>query len=235
MVTQDLHTYQPFNQELDHVRNQVLKMGGMVEHQIRQAINGWDREDVALLQKVFEGDLQVNQLEVDLDELCRQVIARRQPIAVDLRLLTTVMKLTTDLERIGDEASKIARLADKMIAEGVDSSVKSLLLLETAEKVIGMLRESLDAYARLDTHTAGQVMVKDGEVDAAVKLMTMRMVEKMERQEQPVLMGVRLILMAKALERIGDHATNIAEDVIYMVKGKDVRHRDLDDVLSHAG
>lgn len=235
MGTHDLHTYKPFNQELEHVRNQVLKMGGLVEHQIRQAVNGWDREDVTLLHGVLESDAEVNRLEVELDELCRHVIARRQPIAGDLRLLTTVMKLTTDIERVGDEASKIARLAEKILADGIDAKIKFPQFVQAAELAIVMLREALDAYARLDTHAAGQVVVKDAQVDEAVHSITLRMIEVMETHSQPILTGVRVILMAKALERIGDHAKNIAEDVIYMVKGKDVRHQDLDQVLSQAG
>ncbi|MES2206440.1 MAG: phosphate signaling complex protein PhoU [Pseudomonadota bacterium] len=235
MSNHDLHTYKPFNKELEHVRNQVLRMGGLVEHQILQAMNGWERADTEVLSTVFASDAEVNRLEVELDDLCRHIIARRQPIAGDLRVLTTVMKLTTDIERVGDEASKIARLAEKLILEGVDPVFKCAKLFEASELARLMLRDALDAYARLDSHSAGQVMAKDATVDALVQSVTMDVINIMEEHTRPVTPGVRVILIAKAIERIGDHAKNIAEDVIYMVKGKDVRHQNLDHVLSQAG
>jgi phosphate transport system protein len=230
-----LHTYKPFDQELDQVRGHVLRMGGMVEDQIRFVARGWEHEDVSLLFKVLEHDESVNRLEVEIDDLCRHVMARRQPIAGDLRILTTVLKLTTDVERIGDEASKIARLAEKNIATGVIPALKPVQFQEAAEAVGVMLREALDAYARMDTHAAGQVVLKDDHVDALVKTITLDVVDYLTQHAEHVLLGVRVILMAKAIERIGDHAKNIAEDVIYMVKGKDVRHQNIDQILTHAG
>jgi phosphate transport system protein len=235
MTTQESHTYKPFDHELDQVRDHVLRMGGLVEDQIRLAARGWEHEEVSLLFKALENDAKVNSLEVEIDDLCRHVIARRQPIAGDLRILTTVLKLTTDVERIGDEASKIARLAEKNLAAGIVSALKFPQFFAAAEAVGIMLREALDAYARMDAHGAGQVVIKDDHVDSLVQAITLDAVGYLEGHPEHALSGVRVILMAKALERIGDHAKNIAEDVIYMVKGKDVRHQGIDHVLSQAG
>jgi len=168
-------------------------------------------------------------MEVDLDELCSHIIARRQPAAVDLRLLITVIKTITDLERIGDEAEKIGRMA-KLIHTAERQHLPRLDLSYVAGRALAMLRQSLDAFARLDVSEAMRVVKLDSEVDEAFRAIMRQLITFMMEDPRTITRSLEILFIAKAIERIGDHAKNMAEYVIYMVKGRDVRHTSIEEV-----
>lgn len=227
----DAHTHHisnKFNEELDQIRNRLMEMGGLVEQQMDQALRAIIQQDTALAEKVVRGDERINRMEVGIEEACTRVIARRQPAASDLRLLITVSKAINDLERIGDEASKIARLAitlggTKQAAPGYDD------LKHIGYRVQAMTQRGLTAFARLDTETALQVAQEDDWVDATYLSAMRNLISHMKTNPGNIDEVMAIIWALRALERIGDHARNLAEDVIYLVKGEYVRHRRVDD------
>jgi phosphate transport system protein len=206
------HTSKQFDAELESVRSRVLHMGGLVEQQITRAMEALISGDMELIEKTIADDHRVNALEVELDESCSHIIARRQPAAGDLRLLITVIKTITDLERIGDEAEKIARMA-KLIHGAGRMHMPRMDLSNVADRALAMLRQSLDAFARLDVSEAMAVVRQDSAVD-----------------DRTITRSLEILFIAKAIERIGDHSKNMAEYVIYMAKGRDVRHVSIDEM-----
>ena len=224
------HTSKQFDAELDTVRAQVLQMGGLVESQIRLAIEALVSDDVPLMNRVINDDHRVNAMEVQIDESCNQIIARRQPAAGDLRMVMTVVKTITDLERIGDEAAKIARMGKLL------SQRKSLILpryteiKHAAELALDMLRKSLDAFARLDLAYAAQVVRQDELVDEEFRTIMRYLITFMMEDPRTISTALEILFVAKAIERIGDHAKNMSEYVVYMVKGKDVRHVTVEEI-----
>jgi phosphate transport system protein len=224
------HTSKQFDNELESVRARVLQMGGLVEHQITQAIQALSDGDVDLADRINAQDHEVNALEVGIDEDCTHIIARRQPAASDLRLIVAIIKTITDLERIGDEAAKIARMAK--VVHGTDRLYRPRIIELRHASTIGvlMLRKSLDAFARLDTVSAAQVLRDDQQVDDAFRGILRQLITFMMEDPRTIGPSIEILFAAKALERIGDHAKNIAEYVIYLVKGKDVRHIAVDEV-----
>jgi phosphate transport system protein len=223
------HTSKQFDAELESVRSRVLQMGGLVEEQIIRAMEALAAGDMAMIDKVIADDHRVNGMEVELDELCSHIIARRQPAAVDLRLLITVIKTITDLERIGDEAEKIGRMA-KLIHTAERLHMPRMDLSHVAERALGMLRQSLDAFARLDVSEAMRVVKQDSEVDDAFRAIMRQLITFMMEDPRTITRSLEILFIAKAIERIGDHAKNMAEYVIYMVKGRDVRHTSIEEV-----
>ncbi len=223
------HTSKQFDAELESVRSRVLQMGGLVEEQIIRAMEALAAGDMAQIDKVIADDHRVNAMEVELDELCSHIIARRQPAAVDLRLLITVIKTITDLERIGDEAEKIGRMA-KLIHTAGREHMPRMDLSPVAERALAMLRQSLDAFARLDVSEAMRVVKLDSEVDDAFRAIMRQLITFMMEDPRTITRSLEILFIAKAIERIGDHAKNMAEYVIYMVKGRDVRHTSLEEV-----
>jgi phosphate transport system protein len=223
------HTSKQFDAELESVRSRVLQMGGLVEEQIIRAMEALAAGDMAMIDKVIADDHRVNAMEVELDELCSHIIARRQPAAVDLRLLITVIKTITDLERIGDEAEKIGRMA-KLIHTAERLHMPRMDLSHVAERALGMLRQSLDAFARLDVSEAMRVVKQDSEVDDAFRAIMRQLITFMMEDPRTITRSLEILFIAKAIERIGDHAKNMAEYVIYMVKGRDVRHTSIEEV-----
>jgi phosphate transport system protein len=223
------HTSKQFDAELESVRSRVLQMGGLVEEQIIRAMEALGSGDMPLIDKVIAGDHRVNAMEVELDELCSHIIARRQPAAVDLRLLITVIKTITDLERIGDEAEKIARMA-KLIHTAERLHMPRLDLGHVAERALAMLRQSLDAFARLDVAEAMRVVRQDSEVDDAFRAIMRQLITFMMEDPRTITRSLEILFIAKAIERIGDHSKNMAEYVIYMVKGRDVRHTSIEEL-----
>ncbi len=223
------HTSKQFDAELESVRSRVLQMGGLVEEQIVRATEGLTSGDMALLDRVIADDHRVNALEVELDEACSHIIARRQPAAGDLRLLMTVIKTITDLERIGDEAEKIARMA-KLIHGADRLHMPRLDISPVADRARAMLRQSLDAFARLDVSEAMRVVKQDRAVDDEFRAIMRQLITFMMEDPRTISRSLEILFIAKAIERIGDHAKNMSEYVVYMVKGRDVRHTAIEDV-----
>jgi phosphate transport system protein len=231
-ITRDTHSQhisRQFNQELEELKTHLMTMGGLVENQVLEAVKALLEGDSRLAEKVRDNDRQVNDMQLKIDDECTRVLARRQPAASDLRLVLAVIRATADLERIGDEASKIARNALSLIESG--TTVRGLVeVRHISEHVRKMLRDALTAFARFDTELALRVVREDEAVDdeygsAMRSLMTFMMEDN--RAIGPVL-SVMWIL--RALERVGDHADNLAEYVIYLVKGLDIRHMDPDQI-----
>jgi phosphate transport system protein len=223
------HTSKQFDAELESVRSRVLHMGGLVEEQITRAMEALISGDMDLMERVISDDHRVNALEVDLDESCSHIIARRQPAAGDLRLLITVIKTITDLERIGDEAEKIARMA-KLIHGAGRLHMPRMDLSNVADRALAMLRQSLDAFARLDVSEAMAVVRQDSAVDDQFRAIMRQLITFMMEDPRTITRSLEILFIAKAIERIGDHAKNMAEYVIYMAKGRDVRHVSIDEM-----
>jgi len=217
------HISKQFDAELEAVRSRVLQMGGLVEEQIVKAVDGLASGDLEALDRVIEDDHRVNAMEVGLDESCSQIIARRQPAASDLRLVMAIIKTITDLERIGDEAEKIARMA-KLIHEAERAHLPRLELKHVANLALAMLRKALDAFARLDVDSALQVVKQDRGVDDEFRSILRQLITFMMEDPRTISRCLETLFVAKAIERIGDHAKNMAEYVVYMVEGRDVRH-----------
>jgi phosphate transport system protein len=217
------HIAKQFDADLENIRNRVLQMGGLVEQLIVMAMEGLASGDMLLIDQAIATDERVNRHEVELDEACTQIIARRQPTASDLRMVMTVIKTITDLERIGDEAKKIAKMAKQI--HGTDLyAAPSIEFRHVSGTVVSMLRQALDAFARLDVAAAGQVVRTDQEVDVEFKSAMRQLITYMMEDPRTISRSLDMVFVAKAIERIGDHSKNIAEYVIYMVKGRDVRH-----------
>ncbi len=226
------HTHKQYDTELEMVRSRFLEMGGLVEAQIMGAIDGLANGDLLALERVIEKDAEINRFEVDLDEACSQILVRRQPTAGDLRMLFTVIKMITDMERAGDEAEKIARMA-KLIHEAGRMNMPSVELWHMAAWA-SMLRKALDAFARLDAQAAAQVVRQDKKVDAEWQGVLRQLITYMIEDPRKITRSIELLFIAKALERIGDHAKNMCELLVYMIKGEDVRHTDVENVEKEA-
>lgn len=217
------HISQQFEAELQDIRSRVLAMGGLVEQQVTHALKALKTADNEIARSVIEADHQVNELEMSIDEECIQIIALRQPTAGDLRLVSVILKTITDLERIGDEANSIARRALNLSDK--DRPKKNYRELSTlGNHVRGMLRDALDAFARLDVDAALAVAREDVEVDEEYESFIRTMITYMMEDPRTISRVLDLMWSARALERIGDHARNLCEYVIYLVEGKDVRH-----------
>ncbi len=224
------HTSKQYDAELESVRAKVLEMGGMVEQQIVNALEALIKADIKLAKEVMEADARVNSLEVQIDEDCSHIIARRQPAAGDLRMVMMMVKTITDLERIGDEATKIARTAQRIFDEDRMYKPRFTEIKAMVKIVREMLRTSLDAFARLDVSQTVEVAKQDELVDEQFRAAMRQLVMYMLEDPRTISMSLEVLFVAKAVERIGDHAKNIAEYVVYMVKGKDVRHSSLQEL-----
>ena len=224
------HTYKQFDAELEAVRADVLKMGGLVEEQITNAVEALVSGDLDLAARVEANDHSVNALEVSIDEDCTHIIARRQPTASDLRMVMMVVKTITDLERIGDEAAKIARMAifihkSERLVQPRFTEIKYM-----ATMVLDMLRKALDGFARLDATLAVEIARQDQDVDEAFRLNLRHLITFMMEDPRTISVFIDILFITKAIERMGDHAKNMSEYVVYMVKGKDVRHTSLEEI-----
>ncbi len=229
-MPQNEHTSKQFDAELEAVRARVLQMGGLVENQIRLAVESLSTGDVALMNRVIEEDHHVNAMEVDIDESCNHILVRRQPAASDLRMVMTVIKTITDLERIGDEAEKIARMA-KLISQKERLHLPRYNEIKHAADIaLDMLRKSLDAFARLDLAAAAQVVRQDEQVDEEFRAIMRYLITFMMEDPRTISSSLEILFVAKAIERIGDHAKNMSEYVVYMVKGRDVRHVSVEEI-----
>jgi phosphate transport system protein len=223
------HTSKNFDLELESLRTRVLEMGGMAEQQVRKAIEGLYNSDLPLLENVIRDDDRINQMETEIDALCNQVIAKRQPTAIDLRMIVSVLKAIADLERVGDKARKIARLGIALANQPTISS-PNIELNHMADTALRMLRLSLDGFARLDVSLVTEAMRLDEVVNAEYQSVARQLITYMMEDPRTITRSLDILSIAKAIERIGDHATNIAEHVVYMAKGLNVRHASADEI-----
>ncbi|MFW9616677.1 phosphate signaling complex protein PhoU [Aquabacterium sp.] len=220
------HLSSQFDNELSGISTRVLEMGGLVESQLAQAMEALTHFNGDLASRILVQEERVNQMEMEIDADLSTIIARRQPTARDLRLLIAISKTIGNLERVGDEAARVARTVQRLINTGVSSRLRlpvSDVSFE-ASLATASLRKSLDAFARLDIRTALEVIKSDNEIDAEFDGLMRKLITYMMEDPRTISASIDLVFVAKAIERVGDHAKNLAEQVIYIVKGTDVRH-----------
>ena len=230
----DKHLSTQFDAELSGISNRVLEMGGLVESQVVQAVYALTHFSPETAQQVLQQEARINQLEVEIDHDLSAIIARRQPTARDLRLLIAISKAIANLERGGDEAARIARTVQRLIDAGVSSRLQLLLadLDHESKLATSQLRKALDAFARLDAPQALQVLKSDDAIDRGFEGLMRKLITFMMEDPRTISACIDLVFVAKAIERVGDHAKNLAEAVIYVVKGADVRHNAIDSIES---
>ncbi|MEZ8823502.1 phosphate signaling complex protein PhoU [Vibrio amylolyticus] len=226
------HISGQFNVELESIRTHVLTMGGLVEQQLSFAMQALHKDDIDLAKKVVKDDHKVNSMEVSIDEACTRIIAKRQPTAKDLRLIMAIIKTITDLERIGDVATSIAKVAIETPSSKEQSFFVSLEPL--SRLAIGMLHQVLDSFARMDVNSAAEVYKLDDKIDEEYEAVVRQLVSYMMEDPKNIPSILQVMWAARAIERVGDRCQNICEYIIYFVKGKDVRHlgeQSIDDAL----
>jgi phosphate transport system protein len=230
-ISKDEHIVKRYDQELANLRNLVLEMGGLVEEQIKRAMQALEDQDVASAREVIARDQLVNGLEIKIDEASTSLVALRQPLASDLRLIMSMHKAVTDLERIGDEAERIARMVVHLYDTAASPPSNQLFrdVEAMAALATNMLHTALDALARLDEQKAVQIVQSDHQLDDQFQDGLRRLITYMMADPRIVGDAINILFMLRSLERIGDHAKNIGEYVVYLVKGKDIRHA----ALSH--
>jgi phosphate transport system protein len=230
MAVMTEHISKQFEADLDTTRTRVLQMGGLVEAQILAAIDAFGSGDAALISQVIENERRVNGYEVTIDGACNHIVVKRQPAASDLRLIMGISKIVTDLERIGDEAEKIARMAKAIHEHAGNHAQRFPGVRHAAQIAISMLRQALDAFARLDATGATEVLKEDSAIDQEFTSVLRQLITYMMEDPRTISPALEIVWVAKAVERIGDHAKNLAEQVIYIVKGTDVRHTSFADI-----
>ncbi len=226
------HISSQFDAELTHVSSRVLELGGLVESQIRHAVYALSQFSLEVAEQVIATESQVNMMEVEIDRDLSSIIARRQPTAIDLRLLIAISKTTANLERAGDESEKIARMVKAIVASAAARSLPASELRVASDLASALLRKALDAFARLDVTAAISILKEDDLIDAEFDGFVRKLVTYMMEDPRTISASLDLLFIAKAIERIGDHAKNIAEFIIYVVKGADVRHTALSEIES---
>ncbi len=226
----DKHLSTQFDSDLDKISSRVMELGGLVESQIYQAIYAMSHHSAESANQVLEIEVRVNGLEIEIDRELASVIARRQPAANDLRLILAMSKTTANLERVGDEATKIARMVKSILDSGTARALPSNDLRIAADMAAGLLRKALDAFARLDTSAALDILKEDDLLDQEFDGFVRKLITYMMEDPRTISSSLDLLFIAKAIERIGDHAKNIAEFIVYVVKGTDIRHSSLNDI-----
>lgn len=226
------HISTRFDAELREISTLLLEMGGLAESQVAQAVYALSNFNAETAEQVLVNETRVNQLEVDIDALMQQIVATRQPTAVDLRLLIAVSKAAANLERVGDEAARIARTVQRLVSSGMSSRLRLPVsdLVYVSELATKQLRQALDAFARLDAERAFEVLKNDSEIDEEFDGLLRKLITHMMEDPRTITASIDLVFVAKAIERVGDHGKNIAEATIYVVKGADVRHASVSDV-----
>jgi phosphate transport system protein len=223
-MNESQHIASRFDEDLNRLRTHVLQMGGLVETQLSAAIDAYSNGEVGYVKNIVETDRKVNDLEVQIDDDCAHIIAMRQPAASDLRLVLGISRLVTDLERGGDEAKKIAKGVRRIYDNGHMPAQYAVGVRHLAEAALTMVRQSLDAFARLDSELAKNVIRADDGVDVEFKSIMRQLITHMMEDPRTITVAIDILAIARAIERIGDHAKNIAEHVIYIVDGRDIRH-----------
>jgi len=228
----DKHLSTQFDAELSGISTRVLEMGGIVEAQVAHSVEALTTYSNELADAVLKQEERVNQMEVEIDRDLSTIIARRQPTARDLRLLIAVSKTIANLERVGDEAARIARTVQRLVNSGISSRLRLPMsdLSYEAELAIASLRKALDAFARLDVERALEVLKQDDQIDKEFEGLMRKLITYMMEDPRTISSSIDLVFVAKAIERVGDHAKNLAEVIIYVVKGTDVRHNTPDAV-----
>lgn len=229
MNTTSQHISKQFDNELEDIRSKVLSMGGIVEQQLSNALKALVEGDIDKAELVIEKERIVNSSEVNIDQECTQILARRQPAASDLRLVMAIIKTITDLERVGDEAQKIAKFAIKL-AEKQGPKSYYVGINAMGNLVVKMMHDALDAFARMDSQAALTVAEKEPESDEQYSVILRQLITYMMEDPRNISGSIDAVLTARALERVGDHARNVCENVIYLVEGVDVRHVSLEDI-----
>lgn len=225
----DKHISTKYNEELEELRKGVLEMGMMVEQQLKNSLDSLIDADISLAKSVIRGDSDINQKELEISARCAEIIALRQPAAGDLRLVLTVGKFITDLERIGDLSQKLAALSKKLIKKGVSTRFYAEIQ-HLGRQTQKMLAKSLDAFARLDTQGALDTMMIEEHIDRESTALSRQLITYMMEDPRAIKHTLRALNAAKSLERIGDHCENLCEFVVYLVKGEDIRYQNLDEV-----
>ncbi len=230
----DKHLSTQFDAELSGISTRVLEMGGLVESQLAQAVYSLTHFSSEIAAQVLVREEDVNAMEIEIDRDLSGIIARRQPTARDLRLLIAISKTIANLERVGDEAARIARTVQRLIDTGVSSRMRLPVndLAYESELAVAQLRKALDAFARLDVERAVEVLKQDDQIDQEFEGLVRKLITFMMEDPRTISSSIDLIFVAKAIERVGDHAKNLAEAIIYIVKGTDVRHNSVSDVES---
>jgi phosphate transport system protein len=228
----DKHLSSQFDTELSAVSTRVMEMGGVVESQIRAAVYALSQFSGEVADQVLETENRVNLMEVEIDRELSTIIARRQPTARDLRLLIAISKTTANLERAGDEAERIARMVKSIIDSGEARKLPASELRIAADLASGLLRKALDAFARLDANAAVSILKEDDLIDREFGGFVRKLITYMMEDPRTISASLNLLFVAKAIERIGDHAKNIAEFIIYVVKGADIRHISMEKIES---
>ena len=226
------HLSTQFDSELNSVTARVMELGGLVETQIQHAIHALSHFSLGSVADVEAIEQRVNTMEVEIDHELSTIIARRQPTARDLRLLIAFSKATANLERMGDEASKMARMVQSIIQTGAPRSLPTMDLRVAADLASGLLRKALDAFARLDVQAAVAILKEDDLIDEEFDGFVRKLITYMMEDPRTISASLDLLFIAKAIERIGDHSKNVAELIIYLVKGMDVRHTSMDQIES---
>lgn len=230
----DKHISSQFDAELSDISTRVLEMGGLVEAQVARAVYALNHLSAETASEVLITEERVNAMEVEIDHDLSTIIARRQPTARDLRLLIAISKTIGNLERVGDEAARVARTAERLMNSGMSRLMRLPVgdLSYEADLATALLRKALDAFARLDSRQALEVIKQDSEIDVEFDGLMRKLVTYMMEDPRTISSCIDLVFVAKAIERVGDHAKNLAEQVIYVVKGTDVRHTPMGDVES---
>jgi phosphate transport system protein len=223
-MSDTLHVSRQFDEDLEHLRSSVLQMGGLVEAQMGMTIKAYTEKTSSTVLTVLENDREVNELEKIIDDDCIHIIAKRQPTASDLRLIMSVSKMVTDLERSGDEIKKMAKSVRRIQERDLTVHIANTDVRHLAKVASSQLRRALDTFARLDTTEAAAVIIADEELDTEFKSVVRQLITYMMEDPRAITTSLDIITIARAIERLGDHAKNIAEQVIYIVEGRDVRH-----------
>lgn len=231
----DKHLSSQFDAELNSISTHVLEMGGLVESQLHQAIYALVHLSLETAEQVLDNEARLNQMEMDIDHEIISTIGRRQPTARDLRFLMAISRTTQNLERAGDEIARIARMVKSIIEGGSARSLPISELRLATDLAAGMLRKTLDAFARLDTAMALAIMKEDNAIDVEYDGFLRKLITYMMEDARTITPSLDLLFLAKSIERVGDHAKNIAEQIIFIVMGEDVRHSPLDKVESVVG
>jgi phosphate transport system protein len=218
------HVSSQFDEDLSALRTHVLQMGGLVENQVAAAMDAYNGDDLVGIGDIIEADHLINRQEKIIDDDCIQIIARRQPTASDLRLVFGITKIVTDLERVGDEAAKIAKCVKRIQDAGHAPVQYAAGIRHIAESALNMVRQALDAFARLDVGLAATVIRADDDVDVEFKAIVRQLITHMMEDPRTITVAIEIMAVARAVERIGDHAKNISEHVVYIVDGRDIRH-----------